>query len=355
MIQKKIRIAVIGGGTGTMPVLAGLKKYNDIELSVIVSMMDDGGSNIVVRDEFGLLPLSDLRKSIIALSSIGNGILRDLFLYRFDKGRGFSGHTLGNIIMMALSDIKKSEVGAIEAVCRLFNTKGKVIPVTLDDVRLVAEYDNGMIIKGEHLIDEPEEDYGARIRRIYVQPKAQAHFDALSALIQADYIIAGPGDLYTNTIANIIVHGISRAICQSKAQFIFIGNLMTKKGQTHGMKATGFVNEITRYSGRKPDFALINKGKINKEFLERYEKKGDFPVEDDLRETKYLQVIRNDFISNSPVKAEKGDILPRSLIRHDAEKLGKVLYSIVKKRENLKGMHILLLDEKFIPGRYYRF
>ncbi|MBW7953920.1 YvcK family protein, partial [Candidatus Dojkabacteria bacterium] len=137
------KVAVIGGGTGTVAVLSGLKYNTDVTLSAIVNMTDDGGSNRVVRDEFGLLPLSDLRKSIVALADAGNGIFRELFTYRFDKGEGLSSHTLGNLMLMALSDITGSEIGAIEAASKIFNCRGKVIPVTLDDVRLVAKYDDG--------------------------------------------------------------------------------------------------------------------------------------------------------------------------------------------------------------------
>ncbi|HVX93242.1 MAG TPA: gluconeogenesis factor YvcK family protein, partial [Candidatus Dojkabacteria bacterium] len=126
-----MKIACIGGGTGTTAVLKGLKDYSDLELSVIVTMMDDGGSNAIVRDEFGILPLSDVRKSILALASGNkNEILRQLFTYRFAKGNGISGHTLGNLIMIALTDITGSEKEAIQESANIFSVKGKIIPVT---------------------------------------------------------------------------------------------------------------------------------------------------------------------------------------------------------------------------------
>lgn len=329
--MKKIKVTVIGGGTGTVAVLTGLKKYEDLDLSVIVSVTDEGGSNKVVRDEFGLLPLSDLRKSIIALAEAGNGIFRKLFTYRFEKGEGLKTHTLGNLIMMALSDITGSEEGAIEAASRIFKVKGKVIPVTLDNVRLVADYDNGETITGEHLIDEPEEISEKKIVNFYLNNKAKVNPSAEKALLEADYIIAGPGDLYTSTLANIIVDGVPQAIQKSKAKFIFINNLMTKQGQTHWMKSSDLVNEITKYSGRKPDFVLINTGKIPEDILKRYQSKNEHPLEDDLQEENDYQVIRDDIISNDEVEPEKGDVLVRSLIRHDAKELSGVLYSIFKK------------------------
>jgi uncharacterized cofD-like protein len=328
--MEKTKIAVIGGGTGSVVVLTGLKKYKDLELSVIVGMTDDGASNRIVRDEFGLLPLSDLRKSIIALADAGNGTFRKLFTYRFEKGEGLKSHTLGNLMMMALADLTGSEQGAIEAASKVFNVQGKVIPVTFSDVRLEAKYDNGKVIKGEHLIDEPEEDSDARITELYSEPKAVANDEAVTAIMEADYIIAGPGDLYTTTLCNIIVEGIPHAIQKSKGKYVFINNLMSKKGQTHWMKASDLVNEITKYSGREPDFVLSNSGKIPDDILKLYADKGEFPIEDDLGDGDGYQIIRKDIVSNDQISYEKGDVLVRSLIRHDAEELGQVLYNLFR-------------------------
>lgn len=322
------KVVVIGGGTGTVAVLSGLKYNTDVTLSAIVNMTDDGGSNRVVRDEFGLLPLSDLRKSIVALADAGNGIFRELFTYRFDKGEGLSSHTLGNLMLMALSDITGSEIGAIEAASKIFNCRGKVIPVTLDDVRLVAKYDDGRTVTGEHLIDEPEENPSAKIIELSLSEEAEAYEEAIKAIEEADFIIAGPGDLYTSTICNIIVNGISEAIKNSKGKYIFINNLMTKKGQTHWMKASDLVAEVSRYSQRQPDYVLLNNGEIPAPTLKRYEEKGEFIIVDDLQDGSEYQIIRTDIVANDEVVQDKGDALVRSLVRHDHEELAKVLLSI---------------------------
>lgn len=328
---KNKKITVIGGGTGTVAVLRGLKKYEDLDISVIVSMTDDGGSNAIVRDEFGLLPLSDLRKSIIALAGNGNGTFRELFMYRFDKGGGLSGHTLGNLILMALSDITGSELEAIKAAGRLFHVKGKIIPVTLDDVRLVAEYDDGSIVKGEHFIDEPEEkEVTKHIARFYTEPKASPSPDAIKAILEADYIVAGPGDLFTTTLANVIIEGISEAIRETSAKFVFINNLMTKQGQTHGMKATDLIAEVEKYTTRTPDIVLVNNSPYNEKILERYAQSFEFPMEDDTNGETY-KVIKADLVLDEEVEKEKGDNLTRSLIRHDSEKLADVLYNQIFK------------------------
>jgi uncharacterized cofD-like protein len=228
-----MKITVLGGGTGTTTVLEGLKQHKDLEISVIVGMMDDGGSNAIVRDEFGLLPFSDLRKSIIALSEENQGnILRNLFTYRFSHGDGLKGHTLGNLLMIAMTEITGSEVEAIEMFKYLFNVRGEIVPVTLDKVKLVAEYDNGTKVVGEHLIDEPEQDL--RIRKFYLDSKASAYEGAIETILNSDYIIVGPGDLYTTTLASIVVDGIPKALQDTKAKIIFIPNLMSKIGQTRG-------------------------------------------------------------------------------------------------------------------------
>ena len=277
--EKRKNIVVIGGGTGTVSILNGVKSNPDLHISVIVSMMDDGGSNHVVRDEFGLLPLSDLRKSIIGLARAGNGTFRDLFTYRFNKGEGLSGHTLGNLIMMALSDISGSEVAAIKEAGKIFGVLGDVIPVTLDHVRLVAHYSNGEKVTGEHYIDEPENlSDSTKIDELTLEPNAQAYPEALEAIRNADFIIAGPGDLYTSTLANIVVDGVSEAIRDSNAKYIFVNNLMTKHGQTHWMKAADLVDEITRYSERTPDIVLQNNREIPEHILRKYAENKEFKI-----------------------------------------------------------------------------
>jgi len=331
-MKNKIKISVIGGGMGTIPVITALKDNPHIDFSVIVSMTDDGGSNKVVRDEFGLLPLSDLRKSIIALARHQNGEFRELFTYRFSKGNGLAGHTLGNLIMMALSDITGDEMKAIDYVRKIFGVKEKIIPVTFDDVSLVAEYDNGDIEKGEHLIDETTIYENQRIKRIFCSPKAYANKEALKSIKEADYIILGPGDLYTSTFANIIIQGIPEAIQQSNAKLIFITNLMTKAGQTRNMKISDHIKEFTRYIGREPNFVIINNGKLSKLGVERYFKeKGEKPIVNDIKKySNSFVVINADVVASGIIEKEKGDKLIRSLIRHDPEKLKKTLKNIIK-------------------------
>lgn len=320
------KIVVIGGGTGTVAVLSGLKQFNDYALSVIVSMTDDGGSNAVVRDEFGLLPLSDVRKSIIALAENDSQLLRELFTYRFSKGDGLSGHTLGNLMMMAAAGISGSEETAIKRLSVLFNVKGQVIPVTLEQTRLVAEYASGARVEGEHLIDEPEVDPG-RIKNLSLSVAVNANPAALKAIAEADVVIIGPGDLYTNTLANIIVPGVATAIQNSRARVIFVNNLMTKRGQTQGMSARDFVQEITTYVGRAPDVTVLHSGDFPDAILQKYMVRGEYPIVDDLAANPH--VVRVDVASDTESRPDSGDTLVRSLIRHDANKLAAALRVII--------------------------
>ncbi|KKR06002.1 MAG: hypothetical protein UT34_C0001G0042 [candidate division WS6 bacterium GW2011_GWF2_39_15] len=328
-----MKVTAIGGGTGTTVVLKGLKDYPDVSLSVIVSMTDDGGSNAIVRDEFGLLPLSDLRKSIIALSKRNGGdILRELFMYRFSKGKGLSGHTLGNLIMIALSDITGSEVNAVKASSELFGLRGTIIPVTLDKVRLVADYSNGARVVGEHFIDESSNK--SRLTKLSVDGKAQANPEAVKAILESDYIVVGPGDLYTSIIANIVIPGVSEALEKTSAKIVYVSNLMTKIGETRGFGQTDMIQEINRYIGRDVDYVMINSGKIPHKILKIYKEDGEDEIKDDIKDKAFdkTRVLKLDLLSCDPVHKQKGDQLKRSLIRHSSEKLGRELYFLFRRK-----------------------
>lgn len=329
-----MKITVIGGGTGTTSVLKGLKKIPDLDISVIVTMMDDGGSQEVVRKVFGLLPVSDIRKSILALSECKEEGLEKIFAYRFAKGENLKGHTVGNLIMIALAKIVKSEEKAIDEICEVLKTKGSVIPVTKKMCTLVAKYTDGRTRRGEHQIDQAKNYKKEKILYVETKPIVRANPKAIEAIRNADFIIAGPGDLYTTTIPNFLVQGIPKAMKASKGKFIYISNLMTKKGQTRNLTVSGLIREISRYSGRIPNFIVLNNGDIPQKILDKYLKVGDFPIVDDLKKNnKNFEVLRDDIIKKDEIKREKGDELVRSLVRHDEKKLAKVLIKIFNEKK----------------------
>ncbi|MFH1582222.1 MAG: gluconeogenesis factor YvcK family protein [bacterium] len=332
MSKKTKKIVCIGGGTGTFTVLSGLKKY-PISLSVIVSMFDSGGSNKVIRDEFGLLPTSDLRQCFVALAEDGNGLehtLRELFMYRFYKGDGINGMTFGNLFMAALSDILGSQRMAIKKTGQILKIKGKVIPVSLNDSNLVAVYENGKTLIGESLIDEPKHNGKMKIKKVYLKPSAKACPEAIKEIMDADLIVIGPGDLYTSLIPNLLVGGIKKALNKTKAKVVYILNLMTRYGQTYRFKASDHIYALEKYLGKNNiDFVLINSKPIPSSLIKKYEKQKESSVLDDLKDD-YFKIIRKDLLNQGEAKMIPGDILKRSLIRHDSRKLAKMLINLCK-------------------------
>jgi len=330
--MKRKKIVVIGGGTGTYSVLCGLKKY-PVDLSAIITMMDSGGSNRVIRDEFGLLPTSDLRQVMVALASEETDeLLRNMFTYRYNAGVGISGMTFGNLFMAALTDILGSQEKAISETCKLLHVEGNILPVTYENTHLVARYSNGKQVLGEHNIDQPcQENEGHKIVEVEVFPPAKANPKALEAIKNSDLIILGPGDLFTSVLSNIVIDNVSGAIRKSGAKKVFIVNLMTRHGQTDGYSAKDHLKEIEKYVGD----GVINVCIVNKSnnfpsgVLKRYAEEDAYPVKDDLSGGNGLKIIRGDFISKLVYEKVKSDQLVRSLIRHDSEKLAKALMSLL--------------------------
>ncbi len=329
MISKKV--VVIGGGTGTFTVLSGLKHIPNLDISVIVSMMDSGGSNRVIRDEFGLLPTSDIRQCILALASNNSDkTIRDLFNYRYTQGTGISGMTFGNLFMAALTDILSSQKLAIEETCRILDVKGKVIPVTFDNSQLVATYDNGVQVLGEHFIDEPnKKTIYHRITNLEVFPQASVNPDAAKAIAEADLIILGPGDLYTSILCNVVVDGVAKKIAKSKAKKLYIANIMTRFGQTDGFGLAEHIEEIEKYLGKGTlDYCLFNKmDRVSPKAIKWYKDNDATPVKNNYKGD--VKVITKDLVSTAFYKRNPADKLTRSLVRHDSSKLAKAIESLI--------------------------
>lgn len=326
----KPKIVCIGGGTGTFVVLKGLKSY-PVQLSAIVSMSDSGGSNQRIRDEFGLLPTSDVRQCFVALSdeNSGSGLLRKLFMYRFDKGTGISGMTFGNLFMAALSDILGSQAEAIRQTGKVLRIHGAVIPVTFTHTDLFAEYENGLVVNEEHFIDEPVHDGRIKITNVYLKPEAQANPEAIDVTKHADLLIIGPGDLFTSIVPNLLVKDISAAIKNSKAKKVYVMNLMTKYGQTFGFKASDHIKVLEHYIGKSLNYVIINSTNLDLRAVEIYKKSHENPVENDLSGKTYYKIIEAHVAGMQMIDKSKSDVLIRSLIRHDSDKLATTLIKII--------------------------
>lgn len=317
------KITVIGGGTGTFVVLSGLKKY-PLDLSVVVTMMDSGGSTGRLRDQLGILPPGDLRQCLVALSE-APALWRKLFLYRFEKG-DLGGHNFGNIFLAALEKVSGSYNEAIDTASYVLKTKGKVIPVTHNKLHLVAQYANGNKITGEGLIDENHLEK-SRITNAYLEPKGKANPKAIENIEGADFIVIGPGDLYTSIIPVLLVDDVRQAIEKSKAKIIYIMNLMTKSGQTTNYKASDHIMDLNHYLGRQPDYVLINNGKISPNILAIYNRYNETKVENDLNKNGY-KILEVDLVDNKKIEKNSSDVLYRSILRHDSKKVALELKKI---------------------------
>lgn len=322
-------MVTIGGGTGTFVVLQGLKN-RDVNLSAIVTMTDSGGSTGRLRDQLGVLPPGDLRQALVALSDMPE-MWRTLFTYRFTGG-DLEGHNFGNLFLTALERIKGSIEGAVEEASKLLDVEGQVIPITYTDCVLGAKYADGSTIEGEAIIDDARTKR-PRIKFVYLVPPASVCPKAAEAIKAADYIIFGPGDIFTSIVPNFLVEGFAAALCESKAKKIYIVNLMTKLGQTDDFKASDHILEIERYSGCFLDYVLLNNHLPDDDIISWYKKTDNVdPVEDDL-DKKYVteaKIIRADMLEESLHERTAADKVKRSLIRHDPEKLGKILSGLMK-------------------------
>ncbi len=323
-----MNIVTIGGGTGTFTVLSGLKKY-PVNLSAIVSMADDGGSTGRLRDEFGVLPVGDIRMALVALSedSANHQLLRELFLYRFDKGEGLKGHNFGNLFLVALSEMLQDSVKAVEVASQILRIQGRVVPITAEPVKLIAQYSDGTSIVGQSVIDAQPMSHKnlPSIVSLSIEPAAQITDDARNEILKADCIILGPGDLYTSLLADIVVEGAREVIQRSNAKFVYILNLMTKLGQTHGLTGKDHVELVTQYTGRMPDVVIVNTGEIPQPIVKKYAKAHEHLVVDNFGKNEEYKVIRADIIKSQEVVKSTSDVIRRSLIRHDPDKLAKVL------------------------------
>lgn len=330
----KKSVVVIGGGTGTYNLLTGLKKYADtIDVKAVISMADSGGSTGKLRDEFGYLPVGDVRSALTALAREtegGDDLLRKLFLYRFDRGEGLAGHTFGNLFLVALTDILGSEAKAIEAAGKILATCGEVVPVTEDDTHLVAEFTTGEVLTNEHDIDVGDHvSKEARIKELRLSTPARVSARAEEVLTKADLIVLGPGDVYTSILPNCIVDGMRNVFTSTKARIVYVLNLMSRRGQALNMGSADYLDEIKKYTGRLPDSMLVHTGPLREDLLALYAQEGECPVEHTYTGTE-VEVIAGDFVSHDDVILAKGDTIRRSLIRHDSNTLSRAIINLIQ-------------------------
>jgi uncharacterized cofD-like protein len=325
------RCVVIGGGTGSFSVLTALKDVVT-DISALVSMADDGGSTGVLRDELGVLPPGDVRQCLVALSDAPTE-LRDLFNYRFEEG-SFAGHSFGNLFLSAVQKSTDDFGEAVRMAGDVLRIRGRVLPITLDDIRLAIEWDDGTVVRGEGRIDIMHFVKEKGVPRLYLNPGGVINPEADKAIRQADIIVIAPGDLYTSLGPLLIVDGVSEALMATTAKILYVSNLVVKPGQTSGFSVADHAAEIERFAGgRFLDFVLYNTAAPDKSLFSRYAKKGETLVNVDiaeLREAHYKAVGRPLIASDAPNVA-KGDKLAmhRSFIRHDPAALSRAIQELM--------------------------
>lgn len=325
-MDKKTRITCIGGGTGLFHILLGLKKLPRVLLTSVVSMSDDGGSSGKLRTTFGILPPGDVRRSLVALSNAPE-IMNMVVQYRFLKGEGVKGHSFGNLFLTALSEIKGSLPEAVKALGDILNIQGIVLPVTDENISLCALFEDGTVIKGESNIDLGQgRDKGLHIKKVWHEPKCNINLGAFSSIINSDFVMIGPGDLYTSVVTNLLVSGVKEAVVRTRAKKIYLCNLMTKPGETTGYVAADHVREIVRYLGEDVlDYVVISNSRLSRKSIEEYARMGQSPVEPGNMQGIYRTT------KAKVVFADIGHEL--ELVRHDSAKIQKETSKILRRKK----------------------
>ncbi len=321
-----MKIAVLGGGTGTYYVLSGLKRH-DVELSAVVSIADSGGSSGRLRIEQGVLPSGDILRAMVALCE-GGEFLRRLLGYRF-QGGSLDEHTVGNLIITASEKQTGSALEGIRSLHDVLRIKGRVIPVAAVAGNLQAECADGELLQGESEIDVPKNPHGA-IERCYLDPAVRANPEALDAIKGADIVVLSPGDLFTSLIPVLLVDGVVDALYETSARIVYVVNLITKKGETDGYAAREFCRQVSSYiAPAKLHTVVLNTALPSDFLLQKYDQAGVQMVEDDLDGDDF-SVVRVPLLSESMDRTPSRNKPLHKLIRHDPLKLAEAIMSVAR-------------------------
>lgn len=295
--------------------LRGLKEF-PLDITAIVSVCDDGRSTGKIREEFNTPALGDIRKVLASLSET-EPLFEQMLNYRFKTNGSFNGHTVGNLLLVAMSEITGSVSNGIESLSSILNLKGKILPLTEESNNtLVAKMQDGTIVEGEHKITE----YPSPITKVWFKDKTEVNKETITALYSADLIILSMGSLYTSVIPNLLCQEIKDAIDNSKAKILYVCNMMTQPGETDGYTVSDHVKTLNKYLGKKKISVVIaNNGYISKSLANRYytlEQKD--PVKIDREEIKKLKIklIDDNYVNISDNR-----------LRHDAIKVSSQIFS----------------------------
>lgn len=318
------KIVAVGGGTGLSMLLKGIKRITN-NVTAIVTVGDDGGSSGRLREEMGVLPPGDIRNCIAALAD-DEDLVTKLFQYRFKTGEGLEGHSFGNLFLSALCSITGDMVRAVKESSKVLSIRGRVLPSTLDDMKLVAEMEDGRIIHGESNIPEA----CGKVKRLFTDPEnCRPLEDVISAIKDADLIILGPGSLYTSVIPNLLIKEISEEISNSNAKKIYVCNIMTQPGETDNYTVSNHIQAILNHanSDRIMDAVLINDN-LPENLAEKYKLADSFPVKLDTDNIKKLNVR---IVSKKLIEDSK-----EGLVRHSSNRVARAIYHWYRKQQRDK-------------------
>ncbi|MCU0665594.1 MAG: uridine diphosphate-N-acetylglucosamine-binding protein YvcK [Candidatus Omnitrophica bacterium] len=310
------KIVTVGGGTGMSVLLTGLKEYT-FNNTAIVTVADDGGSSGRLRQEFDILPPGDIRNCLVALADAPT-LMRDLFQFRFDTKSELGGHSFGNLFITVMTQLTGDFEKAIKETSRVLALKGQVIPATLSNVVLAAEYKDGTSAEGEAKIPKA----GRLINRVYLKPDSpSATPEAIKAIEEAQVIILGPGSLYTSIIPNLLIKEITDAIVASQATKVYVCNIMTQPGETGGFRVSDHIKTLVAHSHPQIfDYCIVNIGEIPANLLKRYAQEDAYLVVNDIQNVRNMgyRVIEEDIVNSE------------GLIRHDPQKLSRAIIGLVE-------------------------
>ena len=315
-MSTKIKVVTIGGGTGLSVLLRGLKKY-PLEITAVVTVADDGGSSGKIRSDMNIPSPGDIRNVIAALSDV-EPYLEKMFQYRFDSGE-VKGHPVGNLMIAAMTDIHGDFSTAVKVMSRILNVRGTVLPTTNDIATLNAVLSDGEIIRGESSITKA----GGVIDHVYITPsRVKPNEDVLKAIEEADYIIMGPGSLYTSIIPNLVISNVSEKIRESNAKKIYVCNVMTQHGETDNYSVCDHILAINKHVEENIfDLVIANSREFDDSILSKYHKEKQEPVKIDQEK---IQELGIKLIKNNDV-----GIVDNNTIRHNADKVSELIYDYI--------------------------
>ncbi|MEW6201191.1 MAG: gluconeogenesis factor YvcK family protein [bacterium] len=333
-LQHGVKVVGVGGGTGMHSLLRGLKEYTS-NITAVVTVSDDGGSSGQIREEMKILPPGDIRQCLAALADSETAMV-ELFQKRF-KGDGFlKNHTVGNVLLAAMAEMKGDFYQAVQELSKVLAVRGRVLPSTLDSVTLCAELKDGTIVRGETNVTESL----SPVQRVFLSPSnSRALPEAINALQAADAVIIGPGSLYTSIIPNLLVPGIRSAIQKTNALKIYVCNIMTQPGETDSYSAADHAAQIAKILGQNSiDVIIVNRA-YPVLFIEKYKEQGATPVEIDIENLRKLGIHRI---------VQEDLLLEEEVVRHNPKKLAALIITILKEEHRMPPFSIPSELDKWI-------